>query len=546
MLNAGNGSCVGERGPSVRAWVRALCSAVALLPLGMATGCGDNGPDPVAAVVITPASMNFAALDQTLQLSAEAQTSGGVPIAGAPITWSESDATVCDVDANGLVTATGNGTTTVMATADNVSGSASCSVQQARSSLAFSRQPVGGLAEQPLATQPVVEVRDSNGNRVTSDNATQVGVLIGNDPCSGTLSGTTALTVVAGEAAFTDLSIDVECSGYSLAAASPSLTGATSALFDVALNLATVSVIPPTLTLESLGATAQLTAEARSPSGRLIGGLTPVWEAAPTTVCTVSTAGVVTAVDNGACTVTATIDDVSGSTSVTVQQEAARVTVSPEFAALGVLETVAFSVSAFDALGNPVSVPAVSLSCLDPGVASSSGTDVTGVAPGVTDCTATVDAVTGTARIAVVDQSGFALLFTTGQDTYVVSATSGSTFDVDLWMIRPAGGDGDLGAIQGALQWDPGQLTYVSSTGIESGFTWVPNETNVGSGTLDFAAFSAAGTAGTFVLARVSFTASGASGGGTDLDPSVSTAGSTLGDVITALVQPVVSALLIE
>jgi hypothetical protein len=125
-------------------------------------------------------------------------------------------------------------------------------------------------------------------------------------------------------------------------------------------------------------------------------------------------------------------------------------------------------------------------------------------------------------------------------------AVQGSTLELDLWMIRPSGGDGDLGSIQGTLGWDPTQLTYVSSTVVESGFTWIPNETAVGSGTLGFAAFSAGGTASTFVLARVTFTASGPAGRLSDLNPSVTAAGTALGDVITALVQPVGSAVLIE
>jgi hypothetical protein len=229
-----------------------------------------------------------------------------------------------------------------------------------------------------------------------------------------------------------------------------------------------------------------------------------------------------------------------------VQQRAARVTVSPQHVALGVAESATLSVAAFDALDNPIAAPTVDLSCLDAGVIGVSGTDVTGLAPGVTDCTATVDTSADTARIAVVEQSGFALLFTESQDTYRSSVVSGVMLDLDLWMIRPSGGDGDLGSIQGTLQWDPSQLTYVGSTVIEDGFTWIPNDTNVGNGTLAFAAFSAAGTASTFVLASVTFTVGGAAGGGTDLSPSVTAAGTSLGDVITGLIEPVTSVVVID
>ena len=149
--------------------------------------------------------------------------------------------------------------------------------------------------------------------------------------------------------------------------------------------------------------------------------------------------------------------------------------------------------------------------------------------------------------MAVVAQSGFAMLLSTSADIVRIGAASGSTLEIDFWMIRPAGGDGDLGAIQGTLQWDPTQLTYESSASVEPGFSWFPNETDVGAGTLGFATFSATGSAASFVLARVTFTVTGAAGD----DPTARTvaataAGDSLGTNILALIQAVVSVLSIQ
>jgi len=297
-----------------------------------------------------------------------------------------------------------------------------------------------------------------------------------------------------------------------------------------------------------VGETVQLTAEVLDSDGDPMAGWPIDWSNDPPdgSVCTVDSTGLVTAQGNGTCTVTATADDVSGSGVVTVEQKAVTLTISPEFTALGISGTKTLNIQAEDAAGHLIASPTISSQCDAPGVVSVSATDVTGVAAGLTQCRFTSDAAVDSARIAVVDQKGFAAIFTTDADIYRITATSGSTIEADFWMIRSTTGDGDLASIQGTLVWDHSVLTYVSSGVIESGWTWVPNETNVGTGTLTYAAFSAAGTANTFVLARVTFTASGTSGAETTLDVSVTAAGDAIGTNITNLVQPVSSAAKIE
>ena len=52
-------------------------------------------------------------------------------------------------------------------------------------------------------------------------------------PGGATLGGTTTITAVGGLATFSDLTIDIAGTGFSLAASAPGLTGATSAPFNV-------------------------------------------------------------------------------------------------------------------------------------------------------------------------------------------------------------------------------------------------------------------------------------------------------------------------
>jgi hypothetical protein len=222
---------------------------------------------------------------------------------------------------------------------------------------------------------------------------------------------------------------------------------------------------------------------------------------------------------------------------MTVDPKAVRLTiVPPEFVVLAIGGQATLTVEVFDALDNPIVSPAVAVQCTPGGVVNAAGLDLTGAAAGVADCEVTCDAAAATARIAVIEQKGFAAIFTTDTNLYRITATSGQDIQIDFWMIRPSGGDGDLGSIQGSLSWDASVLTYVSSAVVESGWTWVPNETNTAAGELGFAAFSATGTANTFVLAQVTFTLVA---GNTDLGLSVTAAGDALGSNITALVEAI-------
>jgi hypothetical protein len=81
-------------------------------------------------------------------------------------------------------------------------------------------------------------------------------------------------------------------------------------------------VTPAQLTLETLGATAQFTAEAVDDEGAPIAGVAFSWSSSSTDIATVSTDGLATAIGNGQAALTATVEgsDVSGAAAVTVRQ----------------------------------------------------------------------------------------------------------------------------------------------------------------------------------------------------------------------------------
>ena len=99
--------------------------------------------------------------------------------------------------------------------------------------LNFAQQPTDKKSHSPITPAVTVEVRDQWNNVCTSDNTTNVVVVINNNPVGGTLSGTTPQTASSGVASFDDLSIDMVGNGYTLGATSAGLITATSGTFNI-------------------------------------------------------------------------------------------------------------------------------------------------------------------------------------------------------------------------------------------------------------------------------------------------------------------------
>ncbi len=157
-----------------------------------------------------------------------------------------------------LVATSGGLTSATSANFDITAGSAS--------KLAFSNQPSNTAAGSVITPNVTVQVQDSYGNVVTNSTAAAT-VAIGANPGGGTLSGTTSISFVNGVATFNNLSIDKSGVGYTLTAASPGLTGATSNSFNITAgapdhlafnqqptNTASGTSITPAITVQVLDA----------------------------------------------------------------------------------------------------------------------------------------------------------------------------------------------------------------------------------------------------------------------------------------------------
>jgi len=94
--------------------------------------------------------------------------------------------------------------------------------------------------DQALSPAVQVTIEDAAGTPV-SGTTDAVTLAIGTNPGGATLRGTTTVRAVNGVASFADLSIDRPGTGYTLVATAMSLTGSTSAAFDVHLVFALLS-----------------------------------------------------------------------------------------------------------------------------------------------------------------------------------------------------------------------------------------------------------------------------------------------------------------
>lgn len=88
-----------------------------------------------ASLTLAPESWSFSSLGDTLRVVPDVRDAGGGAMDPAGVSWSSADTAVAAVDEGGLVTARGNGTTTLYASAQGASGSVGVTVDQSVASL---------------------------------------------------------------------------------------------------------------------------------------------------------------------------------------------------------------------------------------------------------------------------------------------------------------------------------------------------------------------------------------------------------------------------
>lgn len=331
-------------------------------------------PVTVASVTVTPASPALES-GKALQLSAKVTDIRGRVIAGKSVTWSTSNASRASVSATGRVVGIAIGAVTISASSDGVAGSSAVTVTPVKAAR-VTLTPAGAPLFTGRTLSLSLQLADAAGRPLT-----QAGRTIGwtsSAPAVATVSASGVVTGVSpGTAAIT--------------ATTDSASGsATIVVSDVPVY--SVSVSPANVPLTA-GSALQLTATALDAAGGAIPGRSPSsWRSDAPAIASIDANGRVSALAPGNARLTATIDGLEGSATVSVTAvQVSSVTVTPAAPSLRVGARLSLSATLYGPNPSVALSPAgrtVTWSVLNGGVAAVSSSGVlTGLSAGTTTVT---------------------------------------------------------------------------------------------------------------------------------------------------------------
>ena len=265
----------------------------------------------VASVEVSPSVDELTALGATVQLTAEAFDRNEHVVAGSEFSWESSDVAVATVDAGGLVTGVAEGVATITASAGEASGSAVVTVAQVVSAIEMvSGDGQSGLTGEALSEPVVVRVLDSGGAPVAETTVT-----FEPEEGHGTASPATAVSDADGQAQATWTLGEFD--GTQTLTASIAGGPSTTITATAAAVVATVTITPnPADVIVEFDI--QLTASLRDRNGYEINGRTISWSSDDPSIAFVDASGVITGMSVGSTLVTATVEGLTGSTTVIV------------------------------------------------------------------------------------------------------------------------------------------------------------------------------------------------------------------------------------
>ena len=173
-----------------------LGAAVRLGLTVVAAGCAlEFEPPEPATIVVSPGSATFTFLGESRAFTASVRDREGNSLAGT-VTWTTDAPAVLTVNASGVVTAVSNGSGTVRAVLESVSGTAAVTVSQAPTTI----EPVAGDAQTGSPGAPLVE--PLVGRVLDAGDSPVAGMEVSFSPAegSGFVTPATATTGPAGEA----------------------------------------------------------------------------------------------------------------------------------------------------------------------------------------------------------------------------------------------------------------------------------------------------------------------------------------------------------
>ena len=262
-------------------------SATVTATAGSATGTASVTVRQIPAEVLPePQAVVFRSAGDTATLTATVNDANGHAISDAEVGWMVADTAVATVDTAGLVTALSPGQTEVIATSGNTEGTASLTVEFLADSISIapSRLNLSALGDTATLSATVLDARGNAGLgiRVQWETANP---LVADVDADGLVSaignGTTTISATIGE----------------LAESIPAT---------VAQVGAAITIDPESLTFLAIGDTASVSATVLDGNGNALeAGAIVAWSSPDPTIASVTPAGLVTAVGEGATEVVA-------------------------------------------------------------------------------------------------------------------------------------------------------------------------------------------------------------------------------------------------
>ena len=361
-------------------------SALFLVSL-LSIACAGESLDPsqtvVDTVVVTPTTATMV-VGSTISFQAEARDANGT-VLDREAFWAANDTEVATVTDSGEVTARRAGTVQIAASIEGKSGLADITVTGARVASVEISPPNATLKVGESVTFSA-QPRDANGAALTGHG---VSWSSSNAQVASVNSSGRVTAVSAG--------------GAIISAQSEGEVGLATVTVSV-ISVASIRVSPANLSL-NVGQTAPLQAQTLDASENQLPGRTVLWFTSNSSVATVNTSGVVTAVGSGTATITATSEGKSATAAIVVAPPLATITVTPSSANIEEGSTVQLTAVYRDSQGRTQSKTFNwDTSNSQVATVSSSG-KVTGRREGTVTIRATASGVTGTATITVKDDN---------------------------------------------------------------------------------------------------------------------------------------------
>lgn len=337
---------------------------------------------PVQTIVVSPSVDTLGVGTERLH-GAVLRDAAGVVLSGRALSWSSSNVTIASVSSIGNVIGVAPGTTTISASSEGRTGTATV-VVLARLAGVVTLTPNSNTLVEGATLLLTTQVTDDAGNLLTGRPV----VYSSDAPTVATVSNTGLITAVTSGSA-------------RITATSEGKTG-TASILVVPIPVSTVTVTPSTATM--ITATTQaLTATARSTAGGVITGRSVQWTSGAPNIASVSATGVVSALTPGVALIVAAIDGVTATSRITVALPTiASILLTPDAPSIASGTSVQLSATPRDASGASLTGRTITWISDDESIAFVSSTGlVVGFKVGTTRITATSEGVSASTLVTV-------------------------------------------------------------------------------------------------------------------------------------------------